>query len=223
MLVGLVGRAQQLKAMSRNRRPPATWSDSSGWRCSTRWRTGRRWRSPRQRPGWRAAPRLLGRRLVRVSERKTGTLPTGSMTTDGDEGGANSVASSVISMSGMGACGWGEGIGCRVRRAGRGRGGGDRPGTSTPAPAFPAHSGGRRLATVGTVDFRRTTVAALAADVAARRVSARELAAAPRPRRPATRAERLRRRRRGPALAGLGAGRAHRRRPGVSRSPGSRR
>jgi len=34
------------------------------------------------------------------------------------------------------------------------------------------------LATVGAVDFRRTTVAALAADVAARRVSARELAAA---------------------------------------------
>ena len=34
------------------------------------------------------------------------------------------------------------------------------------------------MATVGAVDFRRTTVAALAADVAARRVSARELTAA---------------------------------------------
>src|SRR5690606_23008556 len=130
-----------------------------------------------------AARRCWAGGWSRVSERKTGTLPTGSMTTRTvTKAVANSVASSVISMSGMGACGWGRGdrMPGRARRAGPW--GGRRPTRDLNAPA-PARIPGPlgevgRLATVGAVDFRRTTVAALAADVAARRVSARELAAA---------------------------------------------
>src|SRR5690606_8553705 len=176
------------RAMRRSSRPPATWSDSSEMpsSCRTRWpkRAKVAITPPATRLASRAARRCWAGGWSRVSDRKTGTLPTGSMTTRTvTKAVANRVASSVI--SGMRASGWGRGerLPGRSRRgAPVGAAGGVRPRTSTcrPGPAFPVPGGPPRpgwLAS-GAVDFRRTTVAALAADVAARRVSARELTAA---------------------------------------------